>query len=42
MKPADLATLLGKNPNTTRVLLRNLVEAGKLQKRFDGKYSILP
>lgn len=41
MKPGELATKLGKNPSTIRVLLRNMVEAGKLQKRFDGKYSVL-
>lgn len=41
MKPAELAALLGKNPNTTRVLLRNLAEAGMVSKRFDGKYSVL-
>lgn len=43
MKPADLAVLLGKNANTTRVLLRNLAEAGQVSKRMDGKYSaVLP
>lgn len=42
MKPADLAVTLGKNPNTTRVLLRTLAEAGKIVKRLDGKYSIPP
>ena len=41
MKPAELATLLGKNPNTTRGLLKTMAEAGLLNKRFDGKYSVL-
>ena len=41
MKPADLAATLGKNPTTVRRLLMNLSEAGKVQKRFDGKYSLL-
>jgi len=41
MKPADLAVTLGKNPTTVRRLLQGLSEAGKVRKRFDGKYSIL-
>lgn len=41
MKPAELATRIGKNPNTTRRLLQNLAEAGQVTKRFDGKYSTL-
>lgn len=41
LKPAELATRIGKNATTTRRLLQKLSEAGQVTKRFDGKYSVV-
>ena len=41
MTPAELAEVLEKNQVTTRRLLMKMVEAGKVGKRFDGKYTVI-
>lgn len=41
MTPADLSEVLDKNQVTTRRLLMKMVEAGKVGRRFDGKYAVL-
>ena len=41
MTPAELAKRLNKNNSTIRNTLKAMLEAGKVTKRFDRKYSAI-